>query len=158
MPARRRADAAAAPYTLNRPHRSNAVDLTTDTPPARAPEVIDLSSDSEEDAAAPPAQEVIRQEANEEGDPRLAFLQCVICLDSPTDLTATRCGHLFCHQCISQALRASQVNARTAGTANGACPVCRKSLTVKSLLPLSILKRARPAATEATAAQATHPA
>lgn len=101
-------------------------------------EVIDLSTDSEDEIAQ--VNEIsnavpVRQQ-NEAEDPRLSYLKCVICLDSPTDLTATNCGHLFCHECITAALR---VTSATSGT----CPVCRRKLTVKSLIPLAVLKAPR---------------
>lgn len=97
-------------------------------------EIIDLSTDSEDEtipeqtASADPVQ---RQ--SEPEDPRLSFLKCVICLDTPTDLTATTCGHLFCHECITAALRVTS-------SASGNCPSCRRKVTIKSLIPLSILK------------------
>lgn len=104
----------------------------------RAPtiEVIDLSTDSEDDEAASTdlarAGSPIRQQ-NETEDPRLSYLKCVICLDSPTDLTATTCGHLFCHECINAALKVTSAT-------SGACPVCRRKVTIKSLIPLAIMK------------------
>lgn len=107
------------------------------TQEARRPaiEVIDLSSDSDEDSISgehTQAEVPVRQQ-NDAGDPRLSHLKCVICLDSPTDLTATNCGHLFCHECITSALRVTSAT-------SGVCPVCRRKTTLKSLIPLSIMK------------------
>ena len=93
-------------------------------------EVIDLSSDSEDE----PVEPAPVRPSNECADPRLSHLKCVICLDSPTDLTATNCGHLFCHECITAALKVS-------GGQSGNCPVCRRKTTLKSLIPLNILKQ-----------------
>lgn len=94
----------------------------------RPMEVIDLSSESEPETLIEPAR------AQEAEDPRLSHLKCVICLDNPTDLTATTCGHLFCHECITAALRVGQ-------TQTGNCPVCRRKLNTKGLIPLNIMKR-----------------
>lgn len=98
-------------------------------------EVIDLSSDSDEDSVIgePNQTEAPVRQQNEAEDPRLSHLKCVICLDSPTDLTATNCGHLFCHECITAALRVTSAT-------SGVCPVCRRKTTLKSLIPLAILK------------------
>ncbi|KAI1001796.1 hypothetical protein K3495_g6405 [Podosphaera aphanis] len=47
---------------------------------------------------------------------KLAEFQCIICMDSPTNLTVTHCGHLFCSECLHQALFAGDKKC---------CPVCR---------------------------------
>lgn len=120
-------------------HENNA-EPRLNTNDARAPrqsaiEVIDLSTDSDSDSLVEEVQgpgSPVRQE-NESEDPRLSHLKCVICLDSPTDLTATTCGHLFCHECISSALRVTS-------PAAGNCPVCRRKVALKNLIPLAILK------------------
>ena len=98
-------------------------------------EVIDLSSESDEEILIEPAHsDVPLPVTKATDDPRLSYLKCVICLDSPTDLTATICGHLFCHECITSALRVSS-------TTSGSCPVCRRRTTLKSLIPLAIMKQ-----------------
>ncbi|BFZ57498.1 hypothetical protein PYCC9005_004550 [Savitreella phatthalungensis] len=83
-------------------------------------------------------------------DPRLSHLSCVICLDTPTDLTATVCGHLFCHACITAALESSaqqlQIAHSTPSHRNpsgsvGVCPVCRRRVKLSQLVPLSILRK-----------------
>lgn len=38
------------------------------------------------------------------GKQGLGGTSCVICMDSFTDMTATHCGHLFCHTCINEVL------------------------------------------------------
>lgn len=38
------------------------------------------------------------------GKQGLEGMQCVICMDNFTDMTATHCGHLFCHTCINEHL------------------------------------------------------
>ena len=69
---------------------------------------------------------------------KLAEFQCIICMDNPTDLTVTHCGkseglynswslltmlgHLFCSECLHQALHA--------GNGKKACPVCRTVIVI----------------------------
>ncbi|CAD6502604.1 BgTH12-05195 [Blumeria graminis f. sp. triticale] len=69
------------------------------------------------DAAA-----IMAKEQSQENKPKLVKLsdfQCIICMDSPTDLTVTHCGHLFCSECLHQALYAGEKKC---------CPVCRTTI------------------------------
>ncbi|EMR08700.1 hypothetical protein PNEG_02878 [Pneumocystis murina B123] len=59
----------------------------------------------------------------------LSSIQCAICLDSPKDLSATPCGHLFCYACIHQALS-------SAGTT---CPICRQKVSRQRILALEVM-------------------
>ncbi|RKF71192.1 hypothetical protein GcC1_105013 [Golovinomyces cichoracearum] len=52
---------------------------------------------------------------------KLSSFQCIICMDSPTDLTITHCGHMFCSECLHQALHAGDKKC---------CPVCRTLVNV----------------------------
>lgn len=56
-------------------------------------------------------------------------LQCPICLENMTgtgkEMSATKCGHCFCHSCIQQ-----QVQAR------GRCPICRTKIRSENLVKL----------------------
>jgi len=52
---------------------------------------------------------------------KLAEFQCIICMDNPTDLTVTHCGHLFCSECLHQALHAGDKKC---------CPVCRTTIVI----------------------------
>ncbi|KAE8442000.1 hypothetical protein EG329_003936 [Mollisiaceae sp. DMI_Dod_QoI] len=52
---------------------------------------------------------------------KLAEFKCIICMDDPTDLTVTHCGHLFCSECLHQALHAGD---------RKCCPVCRTLIVV----------------------------
>ncbi|TAQ83245.1 hypothetical protein B7494_g8431 [Chlorociboria aeruginascens] len=67
--------------------------------------------------------ELIKQQQQDEADkPRkLAEFQCIICLDNPTDLTVTHCGHLFCSECLHNALYAGN-------NAKKQCPICRTTV------------------------------
>lgn len=86
----------------------------------------------------------------------LSQAKCVICLDSPTDLSATPCGtppivwrrltlgHLFCDFCIRSALKTGHpARARGSGPSSysGSCPICRRKITTRSLIPLEIKVR-----------------
>ncbi|KAG5513179.1 hypothetical protein PMAC_001549 [Pneumocystis sp. 'macacae'] len=57
----------------------------------------------------------------------LANVYCAICLEAPTDLSATPCGHLFCLSCIHRAL------SRTT------CPICRQHVNRQRILPLEVM-------------------
>ena len=67
--------------------------------------------------------------------------QCIICMEPYTNATVTACGHLYCHECLSQALIAGEKNSERA---IGNCPVCRKPLSRKKatqVIPLSFMKK-----------------
>jgi len=49
-------------------------------------------------------------------------LKCSICLDYPKDVSFTPCGHIFCRDCISTALKSQKV-----------CSLCRRSLKKKQI-------------------------
>ncbi|KZF26704.1 hypothetical protein L228DRAFT_258098 [Xylona heveae TC161] len=71
------------------------------------------------------ADQVLAQNRKEGEAPRtLTSLQCVICMDVPTDLTITHCGHLFCYTCLMEALMAGERQSG-GGSAPSRCPVCR---------------------------------
>ncbi|CAG8555901.1 15982_t:CDS:2 [Acaulospora morrowiae] len=54
--------------------------------------------------------------------PRGLQLKCAICLDRPKDVSSTICGHIFCFECISTAVRTQKT-----------CSLCRKSITKKQI-------------------------
>lgn len=83
---------------------------------SRQDDIVDLTCDSPRQPATsfttlPPAQHVLN-----------ALLKCNVCLDAVSHPTSTICGHLFCETCIRLAIRQT-----------GACPTCRKKLTVKQV-------------------------
>jgi len=51
---------------------------------------------------------------------KLSNFTCIICLDNPTDLSVTACGHMFCSLCLHEAL--------TAVPGRRICPVCRSNV------------------------------
>ena len=141
------------------------------------PIVIDDLDDEEEQRADPAAQilkealqkqreEQVRSQQAAADTPKLSKLQCVICMDSFTDMTATSCGrflhiscrfmsiltqeftgHIFCHECLISALRASETRRFQATGVHGKrsqCPVCRTNLNrskAGDLIPLLIMKK-----------------
>lgn len=61
-------------------------------------------------------------------------ISCPVCLDSYSEITesgrlvvSTKCGHVFCSQCLRDALTSSHT-----------CPTCRKRLTHRQYHPLYI--------------------
>ncbi|XP_075872640.1 E3 ubiquitin-protein ligase RNF4 isoform X2 [Nelusetta ayraudi] len=61
-------------------------------------------------------------------------ISCPVCLDSYSEIVesgrlvvSTRCGHVFCSQCVRDALSSSH-----------SCPTCRKKLTPRQYHPLYI--------------------
>jgi hypothetical protein len=122
------------------------VDRATATPQLDIEE-IDLSDDKV------PLQEALRkqrteavkaQEKPEEKPLRLSNLQCVICLEQPTDMTATSCGHLYCHTCLMESLIAGEnLSAQGGETKKSTCPICRKFISrakASDIIPLLMKK------------------
>ncbi|XP_010547105.1 PREDICTED: E3 ubiquitin-protein ligase RFWD2 isoform X2 [Tarenaya hassleriana] len=48
---------------------------------------------------------------------------CPICMSPFTQETSTKCGHIFCSECIKMAI-----------SSQGKCPTCRKKVTAKDLI------------------------
>lgn len=66
---------------------------------------------------------------------------CIICMEAYKNATVTTCGHLYCHECLTQALEAGEKNSEK-GVGN--CPVCRKALNRKKamqMIPISFMKK-----------------
>ena len=93
----------------------------------------------------------IKAQREEQGDKPVRFsgLQCIICLETMTNITATHCGkppskshwkphtrltycyvgHLFCHTCLMESLVAGEQQEQENGKSYSRCPVCRKKVT-----------------------------
>ncbi|RAL59231.1 hypothetical protein DID88_006946 [Monilinia fructigena] len=90
-------------------------------------EVVDLAENSNlqeyEAAKAKEQEDLMRQQNQDEATKpvKLVEFQCIICMDNPTDLTVTHCGHLFCAECLHSALHAGNTGRKT-------CPVCRTAV------------------------------
>ncbi|KAL1626043.1 hypothetical protein SLS56_007017 [Neofusicoccum ribis] len=113
-------------------------------------EQIDLIDDDTPLATALQKQRAEQVKAQQESQtgadapPRLTSLTCVICMDTPKDLTATACGHVFCHACLMEALIAGEARAGPGEPKRSQCPVCRKALSrnkTGDIIPLLLMKK-----------------
>ena len=53
----------------------------------------------------------------------------------------THCGHIYCHECLTQALLAGEKNSERS---IGNCPVCRKPVSRRKqnqVIPLAFMKK-----------------
>jgi hypothetical protein len=99
-----------------------SIDLTTVDENASASDVL---AKQREDAV------VSQRPSSENGRTRLTSYKCPICMETPTDITATTCGHLFCHRCIIESLKWSEEHRgenMPHTRPKGVCPVCRKEM------------------------------
>ena len=72
---------------------------------------------------------------------RVGQRTCIICMEPYTNATITACGHIYCHECLTQALIAGEKNSER-GVGN--CPVCRKPVSrkkEKQMVPVNFMKR-----------------
>jgi len=63
------------------------------------------------------------------GRVKLANVECAICLETGVGVErphATRCGHIFCYECISACLSSAEA-------ASGKCPTCRTPCTMETI-------------------------
>ena len=96
-----------------------------------------------------PSSHTTHEEKPQRQPTKLTGMQCTICMDSPHELTATTCGHVFCRECISGWVGAPDVRGRAKN-----CPACRTALTVvetgkrrgnkHTLVALEFMRRTRP--------------
>ncbi|KAI9879871.1 MAG: SUMO-targeted ubiquitin ligase complex subunit slx8 [Pleopsidium flavum] len=71
--------------------------------------------------------ETIRAQQNDGNKPlKLSSIQCIVCLEPMTNITATSCGHLFCHTCLMESLIAGEQQTEPGKSPLSRCPVCRK--------------------------------
>ncbi|KAL7753742.1 hypothetical protein RI367_000673 [Sorochytrium milnesiophthora] len=56
--------------------------------------------------------------------PEAPSLKCAICLSTPEKLVSTVCGHMYCEDCLTDAL--------TRGAQGRRCPICRKPIPKKN--------------------------
>ncbi|KAM9740677.1 E3 ubiquitin-protein ligase RNF4 [Menidia menidia] len=87
---------------------------------------------SEEDEEPPPISAAMLSAHTHRVTPGL--ISCPVCLDLYAEIVgsgrlvvSTRCGHVFCSQCLRDALRAAP-----------SCPTCRKRLTSRQYHPLYV--------------------
>uniref|UniRef100_A0A3B4ERT2 RING-type domain-containing protein n=1 Tax=Pundamilia nyererei TaxID=303518 RepID=A0A3B4ERT2_9CICH len=109
------------------------VDLTCESGAEAA--VVDLTTNSDSVLNwRPPVQSyLVSSDEDEDAPPvlNIAYLQkCDVCGDivgSGRLVVSTRCGHVFCSQCLRDSLTSSHT-----------CPTCRKRLTHRQYHPLYI--------------------
>ncbi|XP_053180052.1 RING finger protein 4 [Scomber japonicus] len=92
---------------------------------------------SDEDEATPPslnATTLSSIQANSATRLAPGVISCPVCMDSYSEIVesgrlvvSTKCGHVFCSQCLRDALTSSHT-----------CPTCRKRLTSRQYHPLYI--------------------
>ncbi|KUJ09928.1 uncharacterized protein LY89DRAFT_266410 [Mollisia scopiformis] len=105
-----------------RPGKSGRTTVATDD--VECVDLIDVEGQKayEELKAREQAEAIKAQYQAEATKPmKLAEFKCIICMDDPTDLTVTHCGHLFCSECLHQALHAGE---------RKCCPVCRTAIVI----------------------------
>ncbi|KAL1592647.1 hypothetical protein SLS60_011063 [Paraconiothyrium brasiliense] len=114
--------------------------------PAAMVEEIDLSDEKQtvQDVLQKQREEAVKAQAPpEEKNTTFNSFNCVICMDTPTDLTATACGHLFCHTCLMEALIAGENRGNPGEQRRSQCPVCRKNINRSKgsdIIPLLLKK------------------
>ncbi|KAF2628325.1 hypothetical protein BU25DRAFT_339453 [Macroventuria anomochaeta] len=112
------------------PAQIEEIDLSQDDP------VLDVLQKQREDA-------IKSQTKPEETVTTFNTFNCVICMDRPTDLTATACGHLFCHTCLMEALIAGENRTGPGEPKRSQCPVCRARISrsrASDIVPLLLKK------------------
>ncbi|MCJ1314007.1 SUMO-targeted ubiquitin ligase complex subunit slx8 [Agyrium rufum] len=122
-------------------------------PPDENVEEVDLRDVDDEGDIAKLLQkqrEEAIQVSREEGQKAtlLSRLSCVICMEDMTDITATSCGHLFCHTCLMEALIAGETQGQDGTRSSARCPICRKKVarekgqkTKYNIVPLELMVR-----------------
>ncbi|KAF2122657.1 hypothetical protein BDV96DRAFT_468220, partial [Lophiotrema nucula] len=132
--------------SAKRLRRNNGTAADIATPPAKIEE-IDLSDEKttvQDILQKQRADAVKAQQKPEEKATSFKSFTCVICMDTPTDLTATSCGHLFCHECLMTALLAGENRSGPNEPKRSQCPVCRKFISrtkTSDVIPMSLMKK-----------------
>lgn len=138
-----------------RPLDAAASDRPAKRPKGEETEAYISLDDDDERCPPPAAGSDVQHRSSPFQSGSLSQAKCVICLDSPTDLSATPCGisllykasdlgHLFCDFCIRSALKTGHASRGRGGgpsTYTGACPICRRKINTKSLVSVEIKVR-----------------
>ncbi|KAI3996816.1 hypothetical protein MKX01_041116 [Papaver californicum] len=82
---------------------------------------LDGKSNSKKKCSMKPV--VTPQAAPPKPPPKEPAFSCPVCMSSLVVATSTKCGHIFCKQCIKSAL-----------SAQSKCPTCRKKLSMKDTI------------------------
>ncbi|KAF2005622.1 hypothetical protein P154DRAFT_542584 [Amniculicola lignicola CBS 123094] len=146
-PTRKRRDPEPGPSTKRQRRSDGAADSKSKTP--ELVEEIDMTdgkADLREVLQKQRADAVKSQQKPEEKATTFNTFTCVICMDTPTDITATSCGHLFCHTCLMEALIAGENRSGPNEPKRSQCPVCRKIINrqkTSDIIPLLLKKGAK---------------
>ncbi|KAK7737792.1 hypothetical protein SLS53_006412 [Cytospora paraplurivora] len=112
--------------------RARLVDLPRLQQPVTIPERDDLLSLFGDDEDGIEVYDLTRSEdelpeellkPQEDDSVKLSKFECIICMDAATNLTVTHCGHMFCAQCLHQAMH-TEVTKKV-------CPMCRQKLDLR---------------------------
>jgi len=87
-------------------------------PPSLSSSTSSESSSSESSSSTPSV-------TSQHNHQQLGQLECPVCLEKMNKVTATTCGHIFCLECIKQAINT-----------NSRCPLCKRRLAHNSIHPL----------------------
>jgi hypothetical protein len=108
-------------------------------------EELDLTNEApnaEEELAQTQQQLLLTtQQENSTGPLNLGKRTCIICMEPFTNATITSCGHMYCHECLTQALIAGE---KSSEKGIGNCPVCRKPVNRKKghqMIPIAFMKK-----------------
>ncbi|TID18577.1 putative c3hc4 type (ring finger) zinc finger containing protein [Venturia nashicola] len=134
---------------VNKPPKTTSHNPAGGTSTPTAIEAIDLTEEATplKDALQKQREDQIKAQREDAGKPLLLTkMTCVVCMDSPTDLTATKCGHLYCHVCLNESLKAGEVRRRQPGEQQRIpqCPVCRTRLDRRKdgdVIPLLFMRK-----------------
>ena len=119
----------------NAEEKIEELDLTNEAPSAEE----ELLQTQQQQLLA--AQQQASSEDSAKGPLRIGKRQCIICMENFTNATIAHCGHIYCHECLTQALVAGEKNSER-GVGN--CPVCRKPVNRKrpnQMIPVSFMKK-----------------
>ena len=110
-------------------HTTNTISLTDENSDPVATSL--LAKQRAEQIASQPRIDLRKKSASaadptedEPGASKLTSMQCTICMEQMTELTATTCGHSFCRECIDGWLGTSATGAPQGRN----CPTCRMPL------------------------------
>lgn len=161
-PPRRKREASESGPSAKRQRRTDGTAGSSGSPATLDIEEVDLTEEK------PSVRDILRKQREdainaqtkpEEKATTFNNFNCVICMDTPTDLTATACGmctpcctlfsqltssgHLFCHTCLMEALIAGENRSGPGEQKRSQCPVCRKFISrtkVADIIPLALKK------------------
>ncbi|KAK6436261.1 sensitivity to high expression protein she9 [Oleoguttula sp. CCFEE 5521] len=109
---------------------------------SRVEELEDEAPGAEDEIAQAAQLSALAQQARDEGPVRIGMKNCIICLENFTNATTSACGHIFCHECLTRALIASEKSSSREGVGN--CPACRTKLkrkTAGQVVAISFMKK-----------------